>query len=57
MENMEKVVLEKRKVVGKKNKKLLSEGYIPTVIYNSEGNSRNIKIPYSVAVKIVRHPF
>jgi large subunit ribosomal protein L25 len=55
MENMEKVVLEKRKVVGKKNKKLLSEGYIPTVIYNSEGNSRNIKIPYSVAVKIVRH--
>jgi large subunit ribosomal protein L25 len=55
MENIEKVVLEKRKVVGKKNKKLLSEGYIPTVIYNSEGNSRNIKIPYSVAAKIVRH--
>jgi large subunit ribosomal protein L25 len=52
---MEKIILEERKVVGKKTKRLLFKGYIPAVIYNAKGNSRNIKIPYSVATQIVKH--
>jgi large subunit ribosomal protein L25 len=55
MENLEKIVLEKRKIIGKQNKKLFSEGYIPAVIYSAKGDSRNIKIPYSIAEKIVKH--
>jgi large subunit ribosomal protein L25 len=55
MENLEKIVLEKREIVGKQNKKLFSEGYIPAVIYSAKGDSRNIKIPYSVATRIVKH--
>lgn len=51
---MEKIDFEKREVLGKKNKKLLSEGYIPAVLYNAKGNSRNIQIPYPVADRIVK---
>lgn len=51
---MEKINFEKREILGKKNKRLLSEGYIPAVLYNAKGDSRNIKIPYSTAAKIVR---
>ena len=50
---MEKITFEKREVVGKKNKKLFDEGYIPAVVYNSKGDSTNIKITRSFATKIM----
>lgn len=50
---MEKIVFEKRDVVGKKSKKLFDEGYLPAVFYNSKGDSTNIKITKSVASKII----
>lgn len=51
---MEKIVFEKREVLGKKVKQLLSEGFVPAVTYNSNGDSTNIQIEYSVASKILR---
>jgi len=51
---MEKIKFEKRKIVGKQNKKLFEQGYIPSVVYNAKGDSRNIRIPYSDAAKIKR---
>ena len=50
---MEEIIFEKREVVGKKNKKLFDEGYIPAVVYNSKGDSTNIKITRSFATKIM----
>jgi large subunit ribosomal protein L25 len=50
---MEKITFEKREVLGKKNKKLFDEGYIPAVVYNSKGDSTNIKITRSFATKIM----
>lgn len=50
---MEEIIFEKREVVGKKNKKLFDEGYIPAVVYNSKGDSTNIKITRSFASKIM----
>ncbi len=50
---MEEIIFEKREVVGKKNKKLFDEGYIPAVVYNSKGDSTNIKITSSFATKIM----
>jgi large subunit ribosomal protein L25 len=50
---MEKITFEKREVLGKKNKKLFDEGYIPAVVYNSKGDSTNIKITRSFASKIM----
>jgi large subunit ribosomal protein L25 len=50
---MEKIIFEKREVLGKKNKKLFDEGYIPAVVYNSRGDSTNIKITKSFAPKIM----
>jgi large subunit ribosomal protein L25 len=50
---MEKITFEKRDIVGKKNKKLFSQGYIPAVVYNSKGDSTNIKITESLASKIM----
>lgn len=51
---MEKIVFEKREIVGKQNKKLFEDGYIPAVVYSAKGDSRNIKITYSLAERIVR---
>lgn len=50
---MEKITFEKREVVRKKNKRLFDEGYIPAVVYNSKGDSTNIKITRSFATKIM----
>ncbi len=50
---MEKITFEKREVLGKKNKRLFDEGYIPAVVYNSKGDSTNIKITRSFASKIM----
>lgn len=50
---MEKITFEKREVIGKKNKRLFDEGYIPAVVYNSKGDSTNIKITRSFASKIM----
>jgi len=50
---MEKIIFEKREVLGKKNKRLFDEGYIPAVVYNSKGDSTNIKITRSFATKIM----
>ncbi len=50
---MEKITFEKREVLGKKNKRLFDEGYIPAVVYNSKGDSTNIKITRSFATKIM----
>jgi large subunit ribosomal protein L25 len=50
---MEKIILEKRSVTGKENRKLTKEGFIPAVVYNSKGDSHNIKIEYSIASKVL----
>lgn len=50
---MEKIIFEKREILGKKNKRLFDEGYIPAVVYNSKGDSTNIKITRSFATKIM----
>ncbi|KUK67520.1 MAG: 50S ribosomal protein L25 [candidate division WS6 bacterium 36_33] len=50
---MEKIIFEKREVLGKKNKRLFDEGYVPAVVYNSKGDSTNIKITRSFATKIM----
>jgi len=51
---MEKIIFEKRDVHGKKNKQLISSGKIPSVVYNSKGESTNIQITASQASKIMR---
>ena len=51
---MEKIVFEKREIVGKQNRKLFEDGYIPAVVYSATGDSRNIKITYSLAERIIR---
>ena len=51
---MEKLVFEKREVLGKKNKQLIAEGYVPAVVYNSKGDSANIKLTNSIANQIAR---
>jgi large subunit ribosomal protein L25 len=51
---MEKIKLNKRKVVGKKTKKLRDENVIPGVIYNSSGESINVSIDRGVAVQLYK---
>ncbi len=51
---MEKVKLNKRKVVGKKTKNLREENLIPGVIYNSSGESINVSIDRGVAVQLYK---
>ncbi len=51
---MDQITLQKRDVLGKKSKRLLSEGLIPAVIYNAQGDSTNIQLDASIAKKIVR---
>ncbi len=51
---MDKINLEKRKLTGKKCKKLLREGFIPCVIYNSKRESTNCQIKKGEGEKLVR---
>jgi large subunit ribosomal protein L25 len=50
---MEKILFEKREILGKKNKSLIKEGYVPAVVYSAKGDSRNIKVARSFASKII----
>ena len=52
---METITLEKRDVLGKKSKNLLSEGFIPAVVYNAKGDSTNVKLEAPTAKKLVRN--
>ena len=51
---METITLQKREILGKKSRNLLSTGFIPAVIYNAKGDSTNIQLDASVAKKIVK---
>jgi large subunit ribosomal protein L25 len=51
---MEKVKLNKRKVLGKKTKGLREKDLIPGVIYNSKGESDNISIDRGTAVQLYK---
>ncbi len=51
---MEKIKFLERDKNGKKNKVLISEGFIPAVVYNSKGESTNIMVEASSAKKISR---
>lgn len=51
---MENVLLEKRELVGKKCKKLLREGIVPCVIYNSKSGSTNCQIKKGDAERLVK---
>ena len=50
---MKKLSLQKRELTGKKAKRLLREGILPGVIYNSKGDSDNIQLSVSDAIKLV----
>jgi len=50
---MKKLSLQKRELTGKKAKRLLREGILPGVIYNSKGDSDNIQLSMSDAIKFV----
>ncbi len=50
---MKKLSLQKRELTGKKAKRLLREGILPGVIYNSKGDSNNIQLSMSDAIKFV----
>ena len=51
---MEKIVLEKRELTGKKCKKLLREGIVPCVIYNSKSESTNCEIQRGDAERLLQ---
>ena len=50
---MEKLLLQKRELTGKKVKQLLRKKILPGVIYNSKGDSDNIQLSMSDAIKLV----
>jgi len=50
---MEKLSLQKRELTGKKVKQLLRDKILPGVIYNSKGDSDNIQLSMSDAIKLV----
>ena len=50
---MEKISLQKRDVIGKKVKKLLKQGTLPGVVYNSKGESQNIQLSVSDGAKLL----
>jgi large subunit ribosomal protein L25 len=50
---MKKLSLQKRVLTGNKAKRLLREGILPGVIYNSKGDSNNIQLSMSDAIKFV----
>ena len=52
---MDTIIFNERKLVGKKSKNLLLENYVPAVVYNSNGDSRNIKISRSDSTKILKN--
>jgi large subunit ribosomal protein L25 len=52
---MENIVLEKRKLTGKKCKKLIREGFVPCVIYNSKTESTNCKVNRGDAERLVQN--
>jgi large subunit ribosomal protein L25 len=52
---MEKLLLQKRDVLGKKSKHLINEGFLPGVMYNSKGESTNIKLTNSDASWLYRN--
>ncbi len=52
---MDSIILEKRELTGKKCKKLIREGIIPCVIYNSKGESTNYKVKRGDAEKLVQN--
>lgn len=51
---MEKIKFLERDVNGKKNKVLLSDGFIPAVVYNAKTESKNIMLDATSAKKIAR---
>ena len=51
---METIALQKRNILGKKTKNLLSEGVVPAVMYNAKGDSTNIQLDSSIAKQIVK---
>ena len=52
---MDTIIFNKRKLVGKKSKKLLLENIVPAVVYNSKGDSTNIQISRSDSTKILKN--
>ena len=51
---METIKLLERDLNGKKNKVLLSEGFIPAVVYNAKTESKNIMLDLATAKQIAR---
>jgi large subunit ribosomal protein L25 len=51
---MEKLILNKREITGKGNKKLLKDGITPAVVYNAKTESTNVQLPTDIASQIVR---
>ncbi|MCD4811081.1 50S ribosomal protein L25 [bacterium] len=51
---MEKIVLQKRELVGKKIKSLRKEDLVPSVIYNSKGESTNVSIDKRTAIQLYK---
>ena len=52
---MDTITFNERKLVGKKSKNLLLENFVPAVVYNSKGDSTNIKISRSDSTKILKN--
>ena len=51
---METIKLLERDLNGKKNKVLLSEGFVPAVVYNAKTESKNIMLDLATAKQIAR---
>jgi len=51
---METIKLLERDINGKKNNVLLSEGFVPAVVYNAKTESKNIMLDITTAKKIAR---
>ena len=51
---MENIKLQTRKLTGKKCKKLISDGFVPCVIYNSKKESTNCQISRGDAERLLR---
>jgi large subunit ribosomal protein L25 len=51
---MEKIILEKRELVGKQLKQLREENLIPAVIYNSKNESINVTVEKGTAVQLYK---
>lgn len=51
---METITLQKRDVLGKKSRNLLTQGLVPAVMYNAKGDSINLQLDASIAKQIVK---